>query len=357
MNNCQILAINPGSTSTKIGIYRDDQCVFSTCIHHSSADLSKYQRIADQLDLRKQVILFSLAQAGFELSTLNAIVARGGLLKPISGGTYRINQVMVDDLKQAKRGNHASNLGALIADDVARELAIPAFIVDPVVVDELEPLARFSGLKEIDRPSTFHALNQRAMARKAAQEVGREYEQLNLLIAHLGGGISVGVHRRGRVIDVNNALDGDGPFSPERTGSLPIGPLMSMCFHGGLSETELYRKLVGSGGLVSYLGTNDAREVERMIDGGDEYASQVYQAMAYQVAKEIGAGATVLAGEVDLVVLTGGLAQSDRFVQWIIQRVQFIAPVSVYPGENELEALALGALRVLKGQALARDYI
>lgn len=357
MPNYQILVINPGSTSTKVGIYCDEHSVFSVTIDHSVAELNGYQRISDQLDLRKQVILLSLTKAGYELSALNAIVARGGLLKPVSGGTYRVNPLMVAELKLAKRGSHACNLGALIANDLADELAIPAFIVDPVVVDEMEPLARFSGLKGIERVSTFHALNQKAVARRAARDLGKEYEQLNLLMAHLGGGISVGVHRQGRVIDVNNGLDGDGPFSPERTGSLPIGDLIAMCFGGQFSEAELRHKLIGSGGLVSYLDTNDARQVERLIDAGDQYALEVYQAMAYQVAKEIGAGAAVLAGAVDLVVLTGGLAYSDRFVDWIAQRIGFIAPVKVYPGENELEALAQGALRVLNGQEVPKEYI
>nr|WP_250160247.1 butyrate kinase [Caloranaerobacter azorensis] len=290
------------------------------------------------------------------LTKLSAVVGRGGLLKPIAGGTYKVNERMLEDLKVGVLGEHASNLGGILAHEIASQLNIPAFIVDPVVVDEMEDVARISGMPELERKSIFHALNQKAVARRAAKELGKAYNEVNLIVAHLGGGISVGAHKNGRVIDVNNALDGEGPFSPERTGGLPVGDLVKLCFSGKYTLAEMKKKIKGNGGLVAYLGTNDAREVVKMIENGDKKAELVYKAMAYQVAKEIGSLAAVLEGKVDGIILTGGIAYDKRFTKWIIDRVSFISKVFVYPGEDEMIALAEGGLRVLRGEEEAKVY-
>jgi butyrate kinase len=279
------------------------------------------------------------------------------MLKPIEGGTYEVNDTMIDFIKLAPRGEHASNLGCIIAKTLGDELGIPSFIVDPVAVDEMEEIARFTGMPEIKRDSLFHALNQKAVALKASKDLGKDYKELNLIIAHLGGGISVGVHKNGRVIDVNNALDGDGPMSPERSGSVPMGPLYKMVFSGKYTLKEIQRKNYGQGGLVAYLGTNDGFEIQQRIKSGDEKARFIYEVMCYQVAKEIGSCSTVLKGKVDAIILTGGLAYDTIAVQWIKERVDFIAPVMVYPGEDEMEALAFGGLRVLKGEEKAKIYL
>jgi butyrate kinase len=261
---------------------------------------------------------------------------------------------MLEDLKLGVMGQHASNLGGIIVNEIANQLGLTAYVVDPVVVDEMEDIARISGIPEIQRKAKDHPLNQKSAARRAAAEMGGEYHQFNFLVAHLGGGISIGIHKKGRIIDVNNVLDGDGPFSPERSGGLPVGSLVEMCFSGKYTKDEIMKKIAGNGGLTAYLGTNDGREVQRRIKSGDSYAKLIYQAMAYQISKEIGAGATVLKGEVDAIVLTGGIAYDGEFINWIKESVEFIAPVKVYPGEFELEALAKGALRVLRGQEEAK---
>ncbi|MGF7060529.1 butyrate kinase [Brassicibacter mesophilus] len=353
----RILAINPGSTSTKIAIYDNEKLVFEETLRHSAEELSQYSTVFEQYEFRKNIILEILNEKGINVTKLSAVVGRGGLLKPISGGTYEVNDVMLEDLKTGVLGEHASNLGGVIAYEIASHLNIPSYIVDPVVVDEMEDIARISGMPEIERKSIFHALNQKAVARRAANDLGKKYEEVNFLVAHLGGGISVGAHKQGRVIDVNNALDGEGPFSPERSGSLPVGDLTKLCFSGKYSLNDLKKMIKGNGGLVAYLNTNDAREVGKMIDNGDEKAELVYKAMAYQVAKEIGSQAVVLEGKVDAIILTGGIAYDKRFIEWIKERVSFISDVIVYPGEDELIALAEGGLRVLRKEESAKQYI
>ncbi|MTI94863.1 MAG: butyrate kinase [Firmicutes bacterium] len=353
----RLLVINPGSTSTKIAVYEADRPMLEQTLRHSSDELKQYESIIDQYQFRKDVILETLHSQGINLNKLSAVVGRGGLLKPIAGGTYTVNELMLEHLRQGLQGQHASNLGGIIAWEIASQFDIQAFIVDPVVVDELNPEARISGMPEIERRSIFHALNQKAVARRAAAELNSDYDKVNLIVVHLGGGISVGAHCRGRVVDVNNALDGEGPFSPERAGGLPVGDLVKLCFSGKYSQQELYKKLVGQGGLVAYLGTNDGREVQERVSAGDKDAELIYRAMTYQVAKEIGSCAAVLRGDVDAVVLTGGLAYDrELLVPWIEERVSFIAPVKVYPGEDEMLALALGGLRVLEGREQAREY-
>lgn len=350
-----ILVINPGSTSTKTAVFAGEQALAGKNLSHSAEELAPYCLVYEQLELRKAAILSFLQEEHLEVRQLDCVVGRGGLLQPVEGGTYLVDEDMCRYLRDTDR-QHASNLGAILAKAVADGAGIPAYIVDPVVVDELDPLARFSGLAGVERKSIFHALNQKATARKAAARLGKTYQECSFIVAHLGGGISVGAHYHGRVVDVNNALDGDGPFSPERAGGIPVCSLLEMAFQGGFQESELRKALVGRGGLVSYLGTNDARTVEKLMDEGDKGASLVYEAMAYQVAKEIGGCAAVLKGAIDAIVLTGGIAYSTRLVQWITERVSFLAPVLVFPGEGEMEALAAGALRVHRGQEECKIY-
>lgn len=352
----RLLIINPGSTSTKIAIFDNEKPVLEETLRHSSEELAPYKAILDQYEFRKNVILDTLNKNGINITKLSAVVGRGGLLKPMEGGTYKVNNKMLKDLEIAAMGHHASNLGAIIANEIATQLNIPAFIVDPVVVDEMDNIARVSGMPEIARVSIFHALNQKAVARRAAKELGKEYKDVNLVVAHMGGGVSVGAHKNGRIVDVNNALEGDGPFSPERTGGLPIGSLIKLCFSGKYTIQEIKKKIVGNGGLVAYLNTNDGREVQKMIDNGDKNAELVYKAMAYQIGKEIGACSAVLEGKVDAIVLTGGLAYNKQYVSWIIDMVKFISEVKVYPGEDEMIALAEGGLRVLRKEEEAKNY-
>jgi len=352
----QILVINPGSTSTKLSVFRGEEEVFSESIKHSETELQPFQHINDQFSFRKDKILDALKAAGVSLDSLDAVAARGGNMKPVVGGTYRVNQAMLEDLEEGVMGQHASNLGGRIAYAIASPLGIDAYVVDPVVVDELEPLARYSGTPLIPRKSKDHPLNQKAVGREAAKQLGGKYEDYNFIIAHLGGGISIGVHKKGRIVDVNNSLDGDGPMSPERCGGLPFGSVMDLCFSGRYTKAELRRQLVGGGGLMGYLGTNDGRKVTERIRNGDQKAAEVYQAMAYQIAKEIGACSAVLSGHVDRILLTGGLAYDELLVDWIKERVSFIAPVMVFPGEHEMKALALGTLRVLRGQEEPQVY-
>lgn len=355
-DTCRILAINPGSTSTKISVFENEREVWSTKLTHSRDDLSEYDHIFDQYEFRKGVILNALKNADFEISAFDAIVGRGGVLYPIEGGTYSIDDRLIEDLHKGVQGEHVSNLGAPIARELSVTAGCPAFIVDPVVVDEMEPLARFSGHPDLPRRSILHALNQKAVARMAAADLGRDYCDLNLIVVHLGGGISVGAHRGGRVIDVNNALNGDGPFTPERSGGLPVGDLVDLCFSGRRTHTEIKRMIKGAGGIVAYLGTNDMMKVEEEVENGNSRYELVYRAMAYQISKEIGALSTVLRGDVDAIVITGGIAYDRNFIDWITDRVKFIADVLVYPGEKEMEALALGALRVLLEQETAKIY-
>ncbi|MDF0727359.1 butyrate kinase [Cytobacillus sp. S13-E01] len=352
----RILVINPGSTSTKIGVFENELSMFEKTIRHDSEKINSFDSIIDQYEFRKNTILEALDNEGMNISKLSAVCGRGGLLRPIEGGTYKVNDQMLQDLKAGFAGQHASNLGGILAFEIASGLNIPSFIVDPVVVDELAPIARISGFSLIERKSIFHALNQKAVARRVSKELGRKYEDLHLIVTHMGGGITVGVHKNGRVIEVNNGLHGDGPFSPERAGTVPAGDLVALCYSGHYYREEIMKKLVGQGGLVGYLGTNDAIKVEQMISAGDEQAKLVYSAMAYQVAKEIGAASSVLAGKVDAIILTGGLAYGKDFVNEIAAQVNWIADVIVEPGENELQALAEGALRVLSGEETEKDY-
>ena len=352
----KLLMINPGSTSTKIGVYEDEKEILVETLRHSSEEINNFGGIFEQFNFRKEVILNVLKEKNFDINTLDAIVGRGGLLKPIEGGTYAINDAMLKDLKVGILGQHASNLGGIIANEIGKQLNVPAFIVDPVVVDEMIDVARISGMPEIERKSIFHALNQKAVAKRYAKESGKNYDELNLIVAHMGGGISVGAHMNGRVIDVNNALDGEGPFSPERSGGLPVGDLAKMCFSGKYTLEDIKKKINGKGGFVAYLNTNDAREPLKMAQNGDENARVIFEAMGYQVAKEIGKCAAVLSGKVDAIILTGGIAYGEVIVSYIKERVEFISPVVVYAGEDELLALAEGGLRVLRGQEKAKEY-
>lgn len=352
----RILTINPGSTSTKIGVFDNENSIFEKTIRHEAEKINSFANIIDQYEFKKNIILETLDHEGINISKLSAVCGRGGLLRPIEGGTYCVNDLMLKDLRSGFSGQHASNLGGIIAYEIASALNIPSYIVDPVVVDELEPIARISGFSLIERKSIFHALNQKAVARRVAKELGKKYSELNLIVTHMGGGITVGVHKNGKVVDVNNGLHGEGPLSPERAGTVPAGDLIALCYSGEYYREELMKKLVGQGGLIGYLGTNDAVKVEQRIAAGDQGAKLVYEAMAYQVAKEIGAASTVLAGKVDAIVLTGGLAYGKSFVKSITDRINWIADVIVHPGEDELQALAEGALRVLRGEEEVMVY-
>ena len=350
------LIINPGSTSTKIGVYENEKEIFVETLRHSSDEIAKYDSIFEQKEFRKSVIMSVLKENNFDVNTLDAVVGRGGMLKPIPGGTYEVNDALLNDLKVGVQGEHASNLGGILANEISKEVGGRAFIVDPVVVDELEPVARISGVPELPRKSKFHALNQKAVAKRFGKESKIGYENLNLIVVHMGGGVSVGAHKNGKVIDVNNALDGDGPFSPERSGSVPVGDLIKMCFSGEYTQKEVYKKIVGKGGYVAYLNTNDARDVLREKAEGNKFAELIYNAFIYQVAKSIGEMATVLKGKVDSIILTGGIAYSPIVVSDIKERVEWISNVAVYPGEDELLALAQGAIRVLNEEEEVKVY-
>ncbi len=350
------LIINPGSTSTKIGVFDDETQILDKTLRHTTEEIAQYPTIYSQKDFRKQIIMEALEEENIDPTSFNVIVGRGGLLKPIPGGTYAVTDALLKDLEHAPQGEHASNLGGILAHEIGEKLGVPAYIVDPVVVDELAPVARISGVPEIERVSIFHALNQKAMARRYAKEVGKKYEDLNLIVVHMGGGVSVGAHQNGQVIDVFNALDGDGAFSPERAGGVPSGALIKMCYESGLTEKEMRKKIVGNGGFNAYLGTNDAREVTKRANEGDEKAKLVREAFIYQLSKNIGAMAAVLKGKVDQIILTGGIAYGKEIDDAIADHVSFIAPVTVYAGEDELLALAQGALRVMHGEEAAKEY-
>ena len=356
----KILTINPGSTSTVVAIFKNEELEIQSNISHSAKELSPFDKISDQFKFRTRFVLSFLQKNNIDLNDLDAIVGRGGEIKPINGGTYKINEQMLEDLKERPRVEHASNLGAIIAYELARKINKPSFIVDGISVDEFQPLSRISGMPEIEKESLTHALSLKAAARRAAKELNREYQELNLIVVHLGGGISVSAHYKGKLIDSNCATT-DGPFSPERTGSLPVRQLVKICYSGKYSEKEMLKKINGQGGLVAYLGTNSTLEVENRIKNGDKNAELIYKAMAYQIAKEIGGKATVLRGSVDAIVLTGNLlrgkgALRNTFVDWIKESVQFIAPLIIYPGSDELKAMAQGAIRVLQGKEKAKEY-
>jgi butyrate kinase len=350
-----ILALNPGSTSTKLAVFQNNKEALAVTVRHSVSDFAGLESVADQYPIRRRLISERLAQEGYAIEDFDAIVARGGLMRPIEGGTYRINQRMLRDLRAAKRGEHASNLGALIADALARPAKIPAYVVDPVSIDEMIDIARVSGLPEISRQSLWHALNIRRVARIVARRMGKRMADLNLVMAHLGGGITVAALRRGRCIDVNNAIEG-GPFSPERAGGLPILQFMDAVLASGLGREEWFQRLTRQAGVVAYLGTNDIPRVERAMRKGRKKETLIWNAMVYQIAKEIGAMATTMECRVAAIVLTGGLAYSRKLVGAVRRRVGRIAKVIAYPGEDELAALAEGALRVLRGEEEAREY-
>ena len=352
----RILTINPGSTTTKIAIYQDEEPLIVKTISHSRVELDLCGVILDQRSLREQAVWDAMKEADIDPATLDAVVGRGGLIRPIDSGVYTINPTMLHDLEDAAAATHASTLGAIIAYAIATELHLPAYVVDPIVVDELDPFAKLTGFPGIERQSIFHALNQKAIARRCAREMGVLYENSRFIVAHMGGGITVGAHRYGRVIDVNDALAGEGPFTPERTGAVPLLPLIDLCYSGAYTHDEMVELITKRGGMMAYLGTNDLRKCLRMVKEGDEYATLVFESMAYQVSKEIGAMAAVLEGRVDAIILTGGLAHSVRFTGAIKERVDLIAPVKVFPGEDELLALAEGALRVLRGEEQPLTY-
>jgi len=354
----KLFIINPGSTSTKVALYDDDKEIWSETQRYDTDVISKFKSIGSQEEFRFNEINKILKEKAVSPQEFDAIVGRGGLLRPIKGGTYEINKKMIEELLSSQYGSHASNLGAPLASRFAEAGggSARAFIVDPVVVDELADEARISGLPEIERRSIFHALNQKAVARRAAAKMGKTVQDCNFIVAHMGGGVSVGAHENGRVIDVSNGLDGEGPMSPERSGALPAGKLLSLCFSGKYTRQEIESKLVGNGGLVAHLGTNDLREVETRIKNGDTNAELIFNALCFQVAKEIGSCAAVLKGKVDKILLTGGLAYSVKLCGEITNRVKFIAPIEVFPGEDEMQALAEGALRVLNDKEPAQIY-
>ncbi|ANQ53240.1 butyrate kinase [Thermosipho affectus] len=353
----RILVINPGSTSTKLAIFEDETQVASKTLRHTAEELAPFKKLIEQYEFRVNVIENFLKSLGFKYEDFDAIVGRGGLVRPIPSGTYKVDELMVNELKEGKYGEHASNLGAVIAYEISKKHGIPAFIVDPVVVDEMDEIAKVSGHPLFKRKSIFHALNQKAVARKAASDLGKNYEDVNLIVVHMGGGISIGAHKRGKVVDVNNALDGDGPFTPERSGTLPLTQLVDLCYSGDYTLDFIKKRIKGKGGLVAYLGTNDAMKVQQMISEGNKKAELIYRAMAYQIAKWIGKMAAALRGEVDAIVLTGGLAYDKEYiVKWLKEYVGFIAQILVYPGGDEEKALAMGALRVLNGVEKPKDY-
>ena len=353
--NYRILAINPGSTSTKIALFENEREIFYTTISHSAEELSRFKSIMEQKDYRTNLVLKELEEKGVELSSLSAVVGRGGPLKPLESGTYEVNEKMIEDLKRAERGEHASNLGAVIAMEIAKMAGVKAYIVDPVSVDELPKIAKITGMKEIEKPVLSHALNTKAVAKRFAREKGTLYEKLRLIVVHLGSGNSISAHVGGKMVDVTNSME-EGSFGMDRAGGVPCMQLLKLAFSGKYEFKELKRKLFGEGGMYSYLGTKDFRDVEKRIINGDDEAILITDSMIYQIAKDVGAMATVLNGKVDAILITGGLAKSNWLVKNLRRRIEFIAPVHVYPGEDELRALTEGALRVLKGEEQAKIY-
>jgi butyrate kinase len=350
----KILAINPGSTSTKIALYEDEKEVFCETLNHPVEVIEKYGTIQEQFDMRKEVVLSFLSDNGYEIKELSAVVGRGGMVLTVQSGAYKVNKKMLDRLKNNPVIEHASNLGALIAYEIANDAGVSAYIYDSVRVDELNDIARISGMTDIPRTSTSHALNSRAMSMKVARKYNKSYTEMNFVVAHLGGGISLSVHEKGRMVDIIS--DDEGPFSPERAGRVPCKPLIDLCYSGEYDKITMLKKMRENGGLKAYLNTTDVREVLKMADNGDHYANLIIQAMIYQIAKGIGELATVVEGNVDAIVITGGIAYSDMITSLIKKRVAFIAPVEIMPGENEMESLSLGTLRVLKGEEIAKEY-
>lgn len=352
----KILAINPGSTSTKIAVYEDNAQLFTKTLRHSAEEIAKYPNVVDQIDFRKEVIFEALKENDIDVSQLKAIVGRGGLLRPIPSGVYEVNDTMLADLRSAQYGEHASNLGGIIADAMVKSIpGCRAFITDPVVVDEFQPLARIAGHPMFSRVSVFHALNQKAIAKAHAAKMGKKYEEMNLIVVHMGGGTSVAAHREGKVVDGNNALNGDGPFSPERSGGLPGHQLIDVCFSGKYTKDEVRKMVAGKGGTVAYLGTNDFLEIEHKMDDDPQW-KLIADAYLYQIAKEIGAMAAVLKGKVDGILLTGGIVYGKGMMNDLESYVNFIAPVYRYPGEDEMGALAGNGLAALLGKEEVKVY-
>lgn len=350
----RVLAINPGSTSTKVAVYDDENLIMSESIAHSSEELSKYKCNMDQLEMRTEAIEKLLEEKEIDVKSLNAVVGRGGALPPVKSGAYRVNDLMIDTLKNRPVLDHASNLGAVIAKSIADSVEIDSFIYDSISVDEMSDVARISGLKDFERTSMGHALNTRAMALKYAKDKGLDYKSLNLIVAHVGGGATVYLHEHGQMSDMIS--DDEGPFSPDRSGRVPCIALIEECYANNFSLYDMKKKIRGKGGIYSYLNTNDLRKVEEMISDGDKYAEIVYDAMVYQMAKAIGEMATVVDGDVDAIIVTGGIAHSNMFTSKLKKKVGFISHVEIMPGENEMESLAFGALRVLKGEETAREF-
>ncbi|MBN7773275.1 butyrate kinase [Clostridium aminobutyricum] len=351
----KIVAINPGSTSTKVALYEEDKKVFEHTIEHTSEELAEFEELTDQLEFRYQLIESVLKKENVNLNELTAVVGRGGLLPNMGSGGYVVNDAMLDALQTGLASPHASNLGALLAHKMAQPLGIAAYIYDAVTSDEFEEIAKITGMPEVRRQSMCHVLNMKAVSRKVAQKYGKTYEELNLIVVHMGGGISIGVHSGGKIIDA--IRDDAGPFAPERAGGLPLLYIVDMCYSGKYNKKQMIKKIRGEGGLKAYLGTSDCRKIEKMIAEGNQKAELLYEALAYQVAKGIGELAPVLKGKVDFIILTGGLAYSAKMVEMVTERVQFIAPIEVAPGEDEMEALSLGALRLLKGEETAKEYV
>ncbi len=358
MDKFRILAINPGSTSTKVGVFENDTLIAEGTVRHSKEELDKFAEITDQADMRLELITDMLNEKGIDINSMSAYVGRGGIVYPLESGVYRVNDLMVHDLIHTKAKNHASCLGGIFARRLADKNSVPCFVVDPVVVDERIPCARPSGLPGHDRACVFHALNQKAVARRYAAEVNKPYNEVSVIVAHMGGGITIGAHTHGRVVDVNDGFNGEGPFSPERCGGIQADTLINMCFSGEYQKSDMLALVNKRGGISAHLNTNDMREVESRVLSGDEHAKLLFEAMAYNIAKEIGAMSVALCGDVDAVILTGGLAYSKPFTELITKRVSRIAPViKIYPGEDELLALAQGALRVLRGEETPREYM
>lgn len=352
-----VLAINPGSTSTKLAVFENEKEILGSTIVHSSDDLKPYKNIADQIELRLPLIRKFLKDNNFDSSKLSSVVGRGGMLRPVQSGVYRINQKMLTELRSGVYGEHASNLGAILADAISQEAGCQAFIVDPVVVDELDDVARLSGLPELPRRTVFHALNQKSAGRETARRIGKKYEECNLIVAHLGGGVSVGAHCNGRIIDVNNAVDGEGPFTPERTGSLPCIPLIELCFNGKYTLAQMKKRIAGSGGLAAYRGSNSLIDLRKSAESGNTKDQLVYDALIYQISQEIAKHGATLKGKIDCIVLTGGMANDSDLTKKISERVGFLAPLIIIPGEREMISLSAAVMRVLNNLEQPKEYL
>jgi len=354
----QILVINPGSTSTKIAVYEGRKEIFGKTIRHTTEELSPFSRVYQQYEFRKEAIFAELENNKIDSASFAAVIGRGGLVRPIPSGTYRVNELMLKHLTDSSCGEHASNLGALLAHSIAKSIpGCVAFISDPVVVDELQDVARLTGIPQIERLSIFHALNQKAIAKRHAGIMGKSYDQLNLIVIHMGGGISVGAHKKGRVVDVNNTLNGDGPIAPERAGTIPALQLVKLCFSGEYTCEQIRKMLSGKGGMVAHMGTNSFMELYHMVQSGDPKAIAIYNAMAYTIAKQIGATAAVLSGQIDGILFTGGISHNKPFIDLITGYIGFLGPCFTYAGEDEISALAHNAYCVLTGEEVPQTYV